>query len=169
MTCHIEIRTMCSEHLGDILCLFRAIEAEEAPSDLQAALRGETGLRLSLSAHDFTQSDSCWPLLAWVDKHLAGYALAVRVPKLDARKGFLLVDELYVLRSFRNRGVATKLLEAVHLQAQKEGYCGVRLLVRPSNEAARRLYARLGYAEHASILCEHLLAFSEPQSGPESS
>jgi ribosomal protein S18 acetylase RimI-like enzyme len=161
-TCHIEIQAMSSDHLDDVLRLFRAIEAEAAPGDLQAPQRGETGLRLSLSAHDFTQSDACWPFLAWVDKHLAGYALAVRVPKLDARKGFLLVDELYVLRSCRNRGVATKLLEAVRLQAEKEGYRGVRLLVRPSNEAARRLYARLGYAEHPCILCEHLLAFPEP-------
>jgi ribosomal protein S18 acetylase RimI-like enzyme len=89
-----------------------------------------------------------------VDGQPAGAAVAVRVPKLDGRRGFLFLDELAVLPEHRRRGVAQALLRQVEALARGLGLAGVRLLARPENEAARRLYARQGYAESESIFCE---------------
>jgi ribosomal protein S18 acetylase RimI-like enzyme len=59
-----------------------------------------------------------------------------------------------VLPEFRRRGVARALLARVEQLARELGLAGVRLLVRPENEAARRLYAALGYQMSASTFCE---------------
>ena len=93
--------------------LLRAIEAEVRPHDPTAATQAESGVRASLKQFDFTQSDSCWIVLAEVSGSPAGYAAAVRIPKADARTGFVFVDELYVLHAYRRSGVATALLKYI--------------------------------------------------------
>jgi ribosomal protein S18 acetylase RimI-like enzyme len=150
----IHVRPMAPTDLSAAACLLRAIEAEAKPGDPDAPERGQTGLRQSLAHDDITRSDCAWVFLAELERKLVGYALAVRIPKLDHRLGFVFVDELYVLKAYRRRGVATKLLEVVHELSKREGYPGVRLLVRPSNAPARLLYKRLNYVEHHAILCE---------------
>lgn len=150
----IVVRPMSSHDMAEAVHLFRAIEAEARPEDPTAPDRAEAELRQSLAHYDFTRSDAFWLLLAELEGHVVGYAAVVRIPKGDARHGFLYVDELHVLQAYRRRGVATQLLKAVRDLAAGEGYAGVRLLVRPSNVAARALYQRLNYAEHRAILCE---------------
>lgn len=83
-----------------------------------------------------------------------GAAVAVVIPKADARRGFVFVDELLVLPEFRRQGVARALLARVEQLAREGGWAGVRLLARPENEAARRLYAQLGYTESLSVFYE---------------
>jgi aminoglycoside 3-N-acetyltransferase I len=112
------------------------------------------GLRASRAVYDLLASDSFWLLLARVDDQPAGLAAAARLPKADARAGFLFVDELTVLPAYRRRGVATALLRHTLALAAELGLAGVRLLVRPENEAARRLYRALGFDESATVLCE---------------
>src|SRR5687768_17945397 len=120
-----------------------------APADgalLEAFLRAEggdaavDGYRASRARFDLLNSDSFWLLLATIDHQPAGLAAVARLPKTDARVGFLFVDELSVLPEFRRRGVATALLEHTFALANELGLAGVRLLTRPDNEAARRLY-----------------------------
>jgi ribosomal protein S18 acetylase RimI-like enzyme len=114
------------------------------------------GLRAARARHDLLAADTFWLLLAVVDGQPAGLAAVARVPKADARGGFLFVDELTVLPAYRHQGVATALLRQVIDTAAALGLAGVRLLVRPENAAARRLYAALGFDEHATLLCQHL-------------
>jgi len=108
----------------------------------------------AVEAGGLLTGDGAWVLLARVDGEPAGYALTCRVPKLDQRLGFLFVDELYVLREHRRRGVATALMREVQTLAQELGLAGVRLLVRTENAPARRLYQRLGFVEHSNLFCE---------------
>lgn len=132
---------------------FRALAAAEAPDDPGADERGAAGLRHSLEAWNFLRSDSSFVLLARVDGEPAGYILAVRIPKADARVGFLFVDEVYTLPAYRRRGVARALLERTQALAAELGLAGVRLLVRPENEPARGLYRSCGFAEHETMFC----------------
>lgn len=131
-------------------------------SRLEAYLRAEggpdavAGLRASRQRFDLLASDSFWLLLAEVDGQPAGLAAAARLPKADARAGFLFVDELSVLPAFRRRGVARALLEHVLALVDELGLAGVRLLVRPENEAALRLYRSLGFEESATIFGQRL-------------
>jgi ribosomal protein S18 acetylase RimI-like enzyme len=148
------VRQMSSTDLPAAIRLVRSIEAESGPDDPSAGKEGEAGLKESLAHYDIIGSDGAWVLLAELEGEFVGYALAVRIPKLDHRLGFLFVDEIYVLRAYRRRGVAGELLEAIRALAKQQGYAGVRLLVRPSNAAARALYRRMDYSEHEALLCE---------------
>jgi ribosomal protein S18 acetylase RimI-like enzyme len=112
------------------------------------------GLRAARERYDLLRSDSFWLLMARVDGQPAGLAAVARLPKADARVGFLFVDELWVLPAYQRQGVATALLRHVIALASDLGLAGVRLLVRPENEAARRLYRALGFDESATVFCE---------------
>ena len=115
------------------------------------------GLRVSRETYDLLASDSFWLVMALVDGEPAGLATVARLPKADARVGFLFVDELMVLPRFRRRGVARALLGHVIEMAVEMGLAGVRLLVRPENEAARALYRSAVFGESGTIFCERRL------------
>lgn len=140
--------------VSDLVRLMCAIAAEEQSGGSSALAAIEEGVQRALEAGHVLARDDVWVLLARVEGAPAGYALACRVPKLDPRLGFLFVDELYVLQPYRRRGVATALMRRVQALAQELGLAGVRLLVRPENAAARRLYRRLGFVEHETCFCE---------------
>ena len=143
-----------SANLPAFISLIGMIEGEANPSDEMVRERATAGVHASLVRYDFTHSDSCWMLLATLGDAPAGYASVVRIPKADARVGFLFVDELYVLQAFRRAGVARALLDAVEQLAVELGLAGVRLLVRIENEAARNLYRKAGYAQSQTTFCE---------------
>jgi aminoglycoside 3-N-acetyltransferase I len=142
------------------------VTGAEAPL-LEAFLHAEggeaavAGLRAARARYDLLASDSFWLLLARVDGEPAGLAAVARLPKADARAGFLFVDELNVLPEFRRRGVATALLRHTLAFAAELGLAGVRLLVRPENEAARQLYRSLGFDESATVFSSYSLQSSQ--------
>ncbi|MGB9724294.1 MAG: GNAT family N-acetyltransferase [Chloroflexia bacterium] len=152
----VEVVRAGPEERPALVRFFRAMAAAEKPNDPEAAERAEAGLRRSLEAWDWTRSESCFLFLALVGGEAAGYALAVRIPKADERTGFLFIDELYVLPAFRRRGVARALLRRFQALAGELGLAGVRLLVRPENTPARKLYRTLGLVEHETIFGEWL-------------
>jgi ribosomal protein S18 acetylase RimI-like enzyme len=55
-----------------------------------------------------------------------------------------------VLPAYRRQGVATALPGRVVALAGELGLAGVR----PENKAAQRLYASLGFDEHATLMCQ---------------
>jgi ribosomal protein S18 acetylase RimI-like enzyme len=112
------------------------------------------GFRASRALDDWLTEPYTWLLLALAEEQPAGAAVVVRIPKADARRGFLFVDELSVLPHFRRQGVARALLNHIEHLAQALGLAGVRLLVRPENAAARRLYQQAGFRENESVFCE---------------
>jgi ribosomal protein S18 acetylase RimI-like enzyme len=121
---------------------------------VQGGLAAVTEFRLARQKDDWLAHPHTYALIALWGDHPAGLAVAVLVPKADARLGFLFVDELMVLPEYQRRGVATALLTQVEQLAQSFGLAGVRLLARPENDAARALYQRMGFHESASLLCE---------------
>jgi ribosomal protein S18 acetylase RimI-like enzyme len=134
--------------------LWRDIEREEHPGDGEAGECAVQEARQSLSEFDYLDTDSFWIFAAEADGRYVGYAAAARIPKADARVGFLYIDELYVLADYRNRGHATRILEMAMSHAIRLRLGGIRLLVDPGNATGRRLYKRLGLAERNQILCE---------------
>lgn len=54
------------------------------------------------------------------------------------------IDSLYVKKEYRNRGIATALIESVAEQFRDAGK-PLGILVEPENVAARRLYENLGF------------------------
>jgi ribosomal protein S18 acetylase RimI-like enzyme len=134
--------------------LWRVMAHQENPDDPDADERAVQGLRRSLSAFDDLDSDSFWIFASEAEHRYVGYASTVRITKVDARVGFLYVDELYVLPAYRRLGHAMRILERAVAHAGELGLAGVRLLVEPANAAARRLYHRLGFVERDLVFCE---------------
>lgn len=153
----IVVSRVHSDNLTDLTALLGAIARQESPDDPRVADRAGAGLAVSRAIFDWARSDSFWILLAHLDGEPAGYAAVCRIPKIDERAGFLFVDELHVLRTFRGRGVARALLMRIDELTRHLGLQGVRLLVRPNNEQARRVYRQAGFEENETIFCQKKL------------
>lgn len=76
-------------------------------------------------------------------------ALAALSTDIDNTR--FLVDGLFVAEEARDRGVGTRLLEAIAQEAAGRGYREIRLDVIDSNDRARNLYERRGFVavEHS--------------------
>jgi ribosomal protein S18 acetylase RimI-like enzyme len=77
---------------------------------------------------------------------LAIAGLRVNPGPKESHKGMLV--GMYVRPQARNRGVGRRLVEAVIEVARARGVELLQLAVVSDNEPARRLYARLGFAEY---------------------
>jgi len=150
-------------HLEDLTNLVQLIEAEDHPDEPAVAANAPAGVSKSHAHFDWLASDCIWTLLAYVGDQPVGMALNTRVPKLDARLGFLYLDELHVIEPCRRRGIAKALLERGFELADKLGLAGVRLLTRPSNSPARALYESVAFRGQESMLYLFQFEHSEPQ------
>jgi len=128
-------------------------DAVEHGQDGAAAVRG---FDASLAQDDFLSSNCFWLLIALDHGRAAGYLSAVRIPKGDARKAFIYVDELWVLQAYRRRGIATALLDEIGRVGLEVGARGIRLITRVDNSAGRALYQRAGFDLQESIFCQKL-------------
>ncbi len=138
----IAVRRATAADRDDLLNLWAAGEAESG--------RGAQ----ACADEDFLAWEGFWVLLACVDGEPAGFAHVCRIPKPDARRGFLFVDELFVHPVHRRKGVAMALLSRVVEMSAELGLAGARLLVRPENAAARALYHKAGFQEYPTLLCQ---------------
>lgn len=77
----------------------------------------------------------------WQGERLIGYA------GMHLVLGEGAVDNVAILPQYRGLGLGRALMQAFLQQAALRGCRRVTLEVRPSNTAARRLYASLGFAE----------------------
>ncbi|UCF10204.1 MAG: GNAT family N-acetyltransferase [Candidatus Bipolaricaulota bacterium] len=143
-----------SERGMDVAAIVATEADRDALADLAAAIEAEDpdtatgeGLRAFLQRFGPLDSRGQTTLLIGVlSAQPVGFLCATVVPKLDRRRGFLYVDELYVLAEHRRRGVGTALLRAALDRARVLELSGVRLLARPGNRAAAALYTALGFA-----------------------
>ena|ERR1051326_882681 len=58
------------------------------------------------------------------------------------------VDELFLLASYRNRGIGTLALQFVQQACQELGVKALHLEVERTNHAAQALYRKMGFASH---------------------
>ena len=127
--------------------LFATIERETNLEDPDAPEEARRGLDLSIASFDSCASDSFWILAAATGDSFVGYATVARVPKLDARLGVLLVDELYVLEAHRRQGHGQALIEAADNLVRGLGYWMLRLIVTADNADAIAFYRSLGFQQ----------------------
>jgi len=151
----ISIVRATAEDLNDLEGLVARIEAEDHPDDPQAAAHAPAGMAKSLSRYDALSSDSAWFLIAYRGGQPVGLAVLTRVPKLDARVGFLYLDELHVLPEHRRCGIGRALMQAAADLTRELGLAGIRLLARPNNEPARALYESLGFRRSETLLYQY--------------
>lgn len=97
-----------------------------------------------------------WTRGNFIDSLVAEYVVEVMVDARGLLLGYYVampgVDELHLLNvtvhpAWQNRGLGRALLAAVRTQAQQRQLACLWLEVRESNQRARALYLRLGFAE----------------------
>lgn len=93
-------------------------------------------------------------LIAWQDARPIGHALLKWDGSADAHVADRLdgpcpdIEDLFVLAELRGRGIGTQLLAEAERRVLARGMrCAGLSVGEDSNEAARRLYARLGYRD----------------------
>jgi ribosomal protein S18 acetylase RimI-like enzyme len=124
----------------DIVPLMAAFNDAEGipwrPAPMGAALQrllGDASLGLILVARDRAT------------RAPVGYGLATFGYDLEFAGADAFITELFVDPALRGRGVGRSLLEALVQALQARGANAVHLMVRPENERARSLYAKLGF------------------------
>lgn len=153
----VEILHVDRAHVEALAALIVAIEREAGGRSAEALASLGERVRRDLRASALSPDAPSILLAASVEGRLVAYASCAVVPKLDERRGFVFVDELHVLGPWRRRGIAARLVEAAAGEARARGLRGVRLLVRPDNDAARSLYRATGFAESPTVLCERVV------------
>ena len=92
---------------------------------------------------------------AWIIEHEgqpAGYLVLCFGYSIEFRGRDAFLDEIYVRRDMRGRGLARQALEVAQAECLKAGVRALHLEVRRGNEAARDLYRRSGFVERESYL-----------------
>ncbi len=79
-------------------------------------------------------------------KRAAGYLIAVYCYSIEHAGLTAEIDELFVQSAYRGGGVGRRLLEMAESEFEAAGCTNVSFQIGRSNDAARRFYARCGYA-----------------------
>lgn len=83
-------------------------------------------------------------LVAEAESHLLGFATCVALYPVAGLLGFTYVQQVYVARHARRRGVARDIMAAVARHAKDKGCSRVEWSTAAGNTAARALYDGLG-------------------------
>lgn len=84
----------------------------------------------------------------WLIRHgaeTAGYVVLTLCYSVELGGRYAFVDELFVARDFRSRGIGGSVLRLVEAEAKALGVRALSLEVTRSNASARRLYERNGF------------------------
>lgn len=92
-----------------------------------------------------TSTDRGLVLLARVDERVVGVAYAATILSVEHGGVVAWLEELYVVPSYRCRGIGSALLSALMGRAHEAGVVAVDLEVDASHNRVQSLYRRLGF------------------------
>jgi GNAT superfamily N-acetyltransferase len=101
-------------------------------------------------------------LIAWDGDLPVGHA---HIAWVGTHLGLPEIQDVFVLPDRRRRGIAGSLTAAAERKAQERGWKQISLSVGHRNDAARRLYERLGYAD-AGVEPVRVVGTIELRGGP---
>jgi len=117
-----------------VLCLYDEDPEGQAISDEKIART----VRESLASPEKLRI-----VMICADGKIIGYGLLVFYWSNEYGGDILNIDELYIGKEYRNSGIASGFIE--RLKREYENVAAIAVEATPSNEAAERLYARLGF------------------------
>lgn len=134
------------EHLAELLGLMKELQEDDSwsvPFDETAT----SGVVAHLLANP--SFGRVWLICA--DGETVGYVVMSFDYSLEYRGRNAWIDELFVRRSHRGRGIATQAIEFFTRQAKELGITCIHLEVNHGNRAIE-LYRRLGFEDHRRYL-----------------
>lgn len=91
--------------------------------------------------NEFLKSRSNLIIVVEIEKELIGYIDAELYS--NAKKGH--ITDLFVIKKYRKKGIATKLIKKFYRMLKKKGYKKLKLDVNPKNKDALSLYRKRGF------------------------
>ena len=98
----------------------------------------------------FGETPAAHALIAWDGETPAGFASYSFLWPAAGFTRSLYLKELYVAQAWRRTGLGRLLMDELHAIARRESCSRVEWTTDAPNDAARRFYASLGYAENES-------------------
>ncbi len=86
--------------------------------------------------------------IIYCNEKAAGYLIIASVFSVEFKGEAAFLDELYIEEEFRGKGIGLKAVEFAEKYAIKKGYKALRLEVEHTNNIARELYNKMGFAAH---------------------
>ena len=137
----VRIAPATASHLDHLLALAREFYAgERLPYD-ETVLRRAYAALWAVPLHG-----AVW--LARDGDELAGYGVLACGFSLEYAGRDAFVDELYVRPDRRDRGIGSRILDAMEAECRRQGIAALHLEVDHDNAAGRRLYRRRGFVDH---------------------
>jgi diamine N-acetyltransferase len=145
----IEIRLEAArvEHADLFLGMMRALE-EADPGDTPF-----DEARRRVIFEEFVRDDTygrAWLILA--DEEPVGYIVLTVSFSFEYRGRDAFIDELYVAKEFRGRGIGRRAMDFVEAVAREVGVNAIHLEVSRHNDPAIDLYRRTGFMDHDRYL-----------------
>lgn len=134
--------------LFDDMIYWRLHDSERKPNDQVGIYgSGETKDKVSDEIKRALNSDHFQVYAVKSEDKFVGWISLIYMPKIGRYqgKGFLYVDELWVQPTYRNKGLAKKLMEKANEVAKTMEAIGLRLYVNAENPGAKELYKKCGY------------------------
>ncbi len=145
--CRPEDEDRCVPKLAELIHRLAVEEAADPAEPEDIAIIVSALLRTGSS--DF--------LLATVGERAIGcLQIAYRLSTWQASR-YAYLEDVYLTQEARGRGVGTKMLDYALQRAEAQGCESVLLDVRRANNAAQRLYARLGFTDSGSTIMKRPL------------
>jgi len=152
----VEIRAAVSDDIDAICALMRRSDKAHVEGVPSVFVHGAPdGDRRKEYADRIADSDAV-VFVTLVDGHVVGFADAAIVDQA-ARPGrhpqrYVMIDNVAVAKDAAGGGVGTRLVEAIHSWAKQHDISDLRLHVWEFNNAAKRMYEKLGYSTLSRIL-----------------
>ena len=111
--------------------------------------------KLEASRSDFSSSylalsnTNLYVYAAIDNEKLVGWISIIYMPKIGRTNGLghLYIDELWVEPTYRNQGIASRLMEKSNELMDSTASLGIRLYVNTDNPTAKGLYQKCGFSE----------------------
>jgi diamine N-acetyltransferase len=142
----VEIREAKARDLPALLRMMRSL-AEHPP----AIPFDEDEVRAALDKF-LGHADLGKAWLLWLGEKPAGYVILTLGYSFEFRGRDAFIDELFIEREFRRRGLGQRALEFVEEKARASGVNALHLEVDRGNDPALELYRRTGYEDHGRHL-----------------
>src|SRR5688500_4328468 len=90
--------------------------------------------------------------LIYVEENVIGYVVLVACFSFEFKGFTAFIDELYLIESYRGKGIGGQVIDFVEVQAQRMQIKALHLEVERHNEQGKKLYEKKGFKEHGRAL-----------------